>query len=225
MAVDLDNVKHKGVRLYADVSDLVVENPIEVVAGGAGFTNQSGAVSLYLTSSRAFHHTMVGNITSLAFSNVPSTTAFSASWTWVVRKDGTANVYSISGAAAVTFVDGRSFSDADLTTPNAENIFTFWQVGSITYGALVTTGELAFDPYKVCFLDNATVVVMAEAESIDVANDSQSGDGTITYAKTTGAGSPTTITTRTTFAVGDRLSIICTGATGTTTVRIPRYAL
>lgn len=220
MAVDLDNAKHKGVRLYVDLSDLVVENPIEVVAGGAGFVNESGAVSLDLTSARAFHHMMTGNITSLSFTNVPSSGTYATSWSWVLRIDATGG-YTLENTPTVTFVDGSSWSDVNLTA-NAENILTFWQVGTTTYGAILTTGELALDPYKVCFLEDAEVVIMTEAEDIDVANDSQGGDGVITYKKGSGA-TVTDITARTTFASGDRLHVVCTGQTGVTTVRIPRY--
>jgi hypothetical protein len=220
VAVDLDNTKHRGVRLYADLSDLVVENPIEVVAGGAGFVSDSGAVSLDLTSARAFHTLMTGNITSLSFTNVPSGDTYATSWSWVLRIDGTGG-YTLENTPTVTFADGSSWSDVSLTA-NAENVLLFWRVGTTTYGAILMAGDIALDPYKVCFLEDAEVVIMAEAEDIDVANDSQGGDGVITYKKGSGA-SLTDITARTTFALGDRLHVICTGQTGVTTVRIPRF--
>ncbi len=190
----------------------------EVVSGGAGFVNVNGAVTLNLADARAFHHTMTGNITGLSFANVPDADTTSAAWTWVLRINATGG-YTLAGTPTVTFVDGRSFSDLDLSA-NAENIVTFWRVGAITYASLLTNGELAYDPYKVCFLANGTIVVITEAESIDVANATAHGTGTVAYQKN-GA----TITTRTTFAVGDRLGIVCTGISGSISVRVPRYAL
>jgi hypothetical protein len=77
-----------------------------------------------------------------------------------------------------------------------------------------------FEPYKLCFLEDATLVVLTEDESIDVANATQDGDGTVTFQK-----NGSSITTRTNFTLNDRLSVVCTGATTTTTVRIPRYVI
>jgi len=191
---------------------------LEAVAGGAGFASASGAVTMNLAAARAFHHLMTGNITSLAFSNVPDPDASAAVWTWVLRVNGTGG-YTFSSPPSVTWVDGRAWTDLDLSA-NAENIVTFWRVDTVTYARLVTNGSLELDPYKVCFLDNATITIIAEDESVDVANATKDGDGTITYKK--GAD---LITTRTTFAEGNILSVICVSATGTTTVRIPRFAL
>lgn len=222
---ELSHAKHLGVAFAEDGTDLVVSVPVEEVSGGAGFVNVSGTVSLDLSTGRAFHHTMTGSITTLSFTNAPTATALSAMWTWVLRVDAS-GPYTLPGSGnrpVVTFVDGHSWNDADLTA-NAENVFVFWQVGTTTYGALITNGNLLLDPYKVCFLENAEVVIMTEAEDIDVANYSQNGDGNITYGKNQSPDSGA-ITTPTTFAVGDRLHVKCASATGTTAVRIPRYAL
>ena len=215
---ELSHAKHVGITLAEDGTDLVATVPIEQVAGGAGFVNASGAVDLDLDDGQAFHHTMTGNITGLTFSNVPTAAVTDASWTWVLRINATGG-YTLGGTPTVTFVDGRSFADADLTA-NAENIVTFWRVGTITYASLLTTGELAYDPYKVCFLEDGTITILTEAESIDVANATDYGTGTIAYQKN-GA----TITTRTTFAAGDRLGIVCSSISGSISVRVPRYAL
>lgn len=213
---ELLHSKHRGVTLTLDVDDLVLTAPAEVVSGGAGFTNASGVVALDLSTGRVFQSTLTGSITSLSFTNIPSQTEYSASWSWVLRVDATGG-YTVTGTPTVEWADGSAWDDLNLEA-NAENILTFWRVGATTYGAFVTTGELALDPYKVCFLADAEVVIMAEDEDIDVANDSQNGDGTITYEKN---GTP--ITARTAFVEGDRLSVICSGMTGTTTVRIPRF--
>ena len=215
---ELDHAKHVGLAHALDVDDLVLTVPTEQVAGGAGFVNASGAVALDLDDGRAFHHTMTGNITGLTFSNVPTAAEFEAGWRWVLRIDATGG-YTLAGTPTVTFVDGRSFADADLAA-NAENIFTFWRVGSITYAALITNGSIEFDPYKLHFIENATVTVLTENESIDVANATKNGDGTITFQRNGSA-----ITVRTDFSVGDRLSVTCATATTATSVRVPRYAL
>ena len=76
------------------------------------------------------------------------------------------------------------------------------------------------DPYKVIFLADATIPIVTEAEDIDIPGATKNGDGVITYAIN---GTP--ITTRTTFAVGDRLEVTCAGMTTTTTVRIPRLPI
>jgi hypothetical protein len=217
-----DTNREAFTKLNASVADLDARSidafATEAIAGGAGFVNASGAVALDLDLGRAFQSTMTGNITSLAFSNVPTVTATQAAWTWVLRIDGTGG-YTLAGTPTVTFVDGRSFSDADLAA-NAENIFTFWRVGAITYGSLLTNGTLAFDPYKVCFLANGTVTLLTETEQIDVATATTFGTGTIAYTKNGGA-----IVALTTFAAGDRLGITCTGISGSITVRVPRFAV
>lgn len=193
----------------------------EAVAGGAGFTSVSGAVTMDLTSSRAFHHTMTGNITSLAFSNVPDADAFEAAWTWALHIDATGG-YMLSGTPTVVWVDGSDWSDLDLTA-NAKNEVRFWRVGAVTYAALVWNGDLALDPYKACFIDGVetTIVILTEYEEIDAGNVTKHGDGTITLNRNGGAA----ITTRTAFDAGDRLGIQLSSGVGTTVaVSIPRYA-
>lgn len=216
---ELSHSKHVGIAFAEDSTDLVATVPVEQVAGGAGFVNASGSVTLDLSTGRAFHSTMTGNITSLAFSNVPSAAAYMTSWAWVLTV-GAAGPYTLAGTPTVTFVDNRSFAHANLEA-NAVNIFTFWRVGATTYGALVTNGVIEFDPYKVHFIENATVVVLTEYESIDAtaANVTTNGDGDITLQRN---GSP--ITALTNFDEGDRLSVICADATSATSVRIRRYA-
>jgi len=203
----------------SDVTDFrsSVGEYVDAVSGGAGFVDVSGAVSLDLDTGRAFHHTMTGNITSLAFASVPTDTEYETSWTLVLKIDATGG-YTLAGTPTVTWLDGSSWSDIDLTA-NAVNILQFVRIGSTTYATLVYNGDIPLDPYKVCFLADETVTIVTEAEDVDVASDTTDGDGTITYEKN-GVG----ITTRTTFTEGDVLSVICTGLTTTTAVRIPRYA-
>ena len=189
---------------------------IETVAGGSGFVNTSGVVTLDLNEGRAFHHKMVGNITSLSFTNVPAAATNSAAWTWVLWIDSTGG-YSLAGTPTVTWLDGGSFDDLDLAA-DATNIVQFIRVGTITYATLVYAGDIPLEPYKLCFLENATLVVLTEDEDVDVASATKHGDGVISYARNGSA-----ITVRTTFSEGDRLSVTCGSATETTSVRIPRY--
>ena len=200
----------------------------EAVAGGAGFVNVGGSppddeVTLDLAASRSFHHTMVGNITSLAFSNVPDVDAFSAEWDWVLKINSTGG-YMLSGTPTVTWVDGSDWADLDLTA-SAVNIVTFWRVGATTFAALVWNSAVAMDPYKVCFIDGQEeeVVLFTERETIDATpgNIMKLGDGTITLTKVgTGA-----ITVPTDFDEGDLLSVALTSGMGeVVSVRILRYA-
>ena len=193
----------------------------EAVAGGAGFTNVSGVVTMNLTSSRAFHHTMTGSITSLAFSNVPAAAAFEAAWTWALHINATGG-YMLSSTPAVTWVDGSDWSDLDLTA-NAKNEVRFWQVGAVTYAALVWNGDLALDPYTVCFISGqeTTVIILTAYEEIGAGGVTKHGDGTITLSRNGGGA----ITTRTAFDAGDRLGVQLSSGMGTTVaVSIPRYA-
>jgi len=218
---ELMHAKHVGLTHAEDEADLVLTVPVEQVSGGAGFVNASGEVSLDLATGRAFHHTMTGNITGVTLTNAPDADAYLASWVWVLKIDGTGG-YSFASPFNVTWVDGGSWSDLDLTA-DAVNVMAFWRAGATVYGALVWNGETPLDPYKVCFLEDAAVVILTEAEDIDVANATKNGDGTITYARDSGSGFGS-ITTRTTFGAGDRLRVTCDSLTGTTTVRIPRFA-
>jgi hypothetical protein len=215
--LDLDNAKHKGLRLYADLGDLVLSVPTENVAGGASFIDTSGAVVLDLTDARAFHHKMVGNITSLGFSNVPPHATHSAAWTWVLWIDATGG-YTFAGPPAVTWLDGGSFDDLNLEA-GALNIIQFIRIGASTFATFVFNGPVQLDPYKLAFLDNATILIPTETEDIDVANAQvPSGDGDITYTQ-----NGVVITARTSFVVGDVLGVTCSALLTTTAVRIPRY--
>jgi hypothetical protein len=229
MALDLDHANHSGISFAAVGSELRATvtgggGSLEAVAGGAGFVNVSGVVALDLATGRAFHHTMTGNITGLSFSNVPTASEYSASWTWVLRIDATGG-YSLAGTPTVTFVDGSSWSDLDLTA-SSENIVTFWRVDTTTYAALVTNGQLALDPYTMTFPDDGTVLIaVARAETIDLANvthlevDGTAGTGTLSYTKNNVSASGST-----SFAVGDVLGVTLASSTTASAVSIPRYA-
>ena len=212
---ELSHSKHVGVSFALDSTDLVATVPAEQVSGDAGWVNVSGSFSLDLSTGRVFHHNMTGSVTSMTFTNVPTTTQYGAVWLWVLKVPN--NGYTLSGTPTVTWVDGHSFDSLDMTAGTV-NMVVFWRVDTITYAALVTNGEIPLDAYKVSFQENASVTILTEAEDVDVANASKYGDGTITYAKN---GSP--ITARTTFAADDRLTVTCASATGETTVRVPRY--
>lgn len=216
MAVDLDNAKHKGVRLFVDLADLVVENPMEVVAGGAGFVNDSGLVDLDLTSARVFYRTLTGNVTEFTFSNVPSSDAYGASWRVVLRVDAN-GPYTFATTTPVTFVDGSSWDDLDLTA-NAENELVFWRSGTGTKGAFVDTGTLALEPYVFNFKTTDSLSVpITRTEVIDVANATVLGAGTVVYKR-----DATVITTATTFTAGTHAEFVVEAEAGQR-ISVPRY--
>jgi len=195
---------------------------IERVSGDAGFVNVSGSVTLDLANGRNFQHEMDGNITSLAFANVPMNTEFAASWSWALRIDATGG-YTLSGTPTVTWVDGSTFADLDLSA-NAVNIVTFWQVGSITYAAFAWNGSLELDPYTMTFQEDGSVlIVVTQAETIDLGSvthveaDGTAGTGTLSYAKNGSAASGSTA-----FAAGDVLTVTLASSTTPSAVSIPR---
>jgi len=189
----------------------------EMVAGTA-WAAATGAVALDLDDGRAFLREMTGNITELGFSNIPDGATQSASWVVALRIDSTGG-YSFASTETLTWVDGMTWGDLDLAA-DAINLITFWRVGTETFAALSWNGSVRLDPYNVCFLDNATVVILTGDESIDIPNALKTGDGTVTYEKNGVAA-----TARTSFAAGDGLGVICSGMTSTTSVRVPRFAL
>jgi len=225
-AADIDTLA----ELNAIVSDATLVDEadilgrIDAVSGGAGFTNVSGAVTLDLSAGRSFHHTMTGNITSLAFSNIPTTTVYSTVWTWVLAVDATGG-YTLASMPTVTWTDGSSFDDLDLSA-NAVNIVTFWQVGSTIYATLVTNGSLRLDPYAISFPEDGTALIVVDrAETIDLGNvrnveaDGTAGTGTLSFKK-----NGTTATGSTSFAAGDVLEVTMASSTTASAVAIPRYA-
>ena len=196
----------------------------ETIAGGAGFVNASGAVSLSLTNSRVFQSTMTGDMTGPTFANLPTETEIAASWIWVLRINGTGG-YTLTSTPAVTFVDGSSFADTNLAA-NAVNIFSFWRLGAITYGALISRGTLGLDPYTVSFpVAGVVLIQVSRAETIDLGNvthreiDGTAGTGTLSYLKNNAAATGSTA-----FAAGDVLAVTLAGSTTASAVSIPRYA-
>jgi len=199
---------------------------LDAVAGGAGFVAVNGVVTLDLATAHVFHQTMTGDITTFAFSNLPNADEFAIAWRWVLKIDSVGG-YALpipANRPTVTWVDGSSFDDLDMSA-DAVNQVAFWNEGAEVFAALVWNGGLALDSREMSFAANGTIVVpMTRAESLDVANDVVSGDGTITYQRTPSGGSIGSITTRTDFAAGDVLTVTCSGTTGPTGVSIPRYA-
>ena len=198
----------------------------EAVAGAVGFMNVSGAVSMNVGIARAFHHTMTGNITSLAFIGVPNPDEFDTSWRWVLRIDGTGG-YLLSSVPAVVWVDGSAWGDLDLSA-NAENIVTFWQVGAITYAALITNGRLVLDPYPMTFQEDGTLLVaVTRDETVDLGNvthleaDGTPGTGTLTFKKNGGSN---LALQKIDFDAGEVLTVTLTGSSTLSAVSIPRYA-
>jgi len=208
----------------SDVSDFrgEVGTYVDAISGGAGFSSVSGAVSLDLSTGRAFHQTMTGNITSLSFSNVPTTTAYATVWTWVLAIDATGG-YALSGTPTVTWVDGGDFDDLDLSA-NAVNIVTFWRIGSVTYAALLYNGSLRLDPYRLSFAeDGDQLIVVDAAETVDLSSvtnveaDGTAGTGTLTFQKNGVSASGST-----SLASGDVLKVTLASSTTPTAVLIPR---
>ncbi len=196
----------------------------EAVAGGAGFQNVQGDVTLNLALGRNFLQRLIGNVGTLAFSNVPDGNAFSAGWLWVLEVDSL-GPYVISVPPTVTWLNGGGWSDLDLTA-NARNFVWFFRVAGVTYARLLSNGETELEPLVVSFPTNGTAIYSTGSESIDIpAATKPRGNGTITYQRSVGNGTPAAITARTTFAVGDNLHVICASATTHTSVRVPRYAL
>jgi len=195
---------------------------VDQVAGGSGFVNASGAVTVNLNNGRSFHYTMTGNITGLTFSNIPSVNTHATSWTVVLRIDATGG-YTLSGTPTVTWVDGSAFSKFDLTA-NAENVATFWRIGATTYGALVTNGTIDLDPFVMSFSGDGTqLVVVSQAETLDLSSvthveiDGTAGTGTLSYKKNNAAASGSTA-----FSASDVLAVTLSGSSAASTVSIPR---
>lgn len=210
---------------FLQAGDALAE--VEAVAGGAGFVNVSGAVALDLSTGRAFHQKMVGNITGLSFTNIPDQNSRSAAWTWVLWIDATGG-YSLGGTPTVRWVDGRSFDDADLTA-DAVNVFTFWRIGTITYGALVTNGTLRLDGHRLSFADNGTQLVVTEQDETvelgsvtNVEADGTAGTGTLTFGKNGPASGGTLVSGSTALVAGDVLTVTMTDSTTASAVNIPR---
>jgi len=216
---ELMHANHIGLGHEEVGSELRLRVMQEMVAGAA-VEDISGAVTLDLADGYVFLTRMTGAITELGFSNVPTGTTAGASWLLLLSIDSTGD-YAFASTASLTWVDGSSWDDLDLSA-NAVNVIQFVRVNGVTYASLVWNGALSLEPYKMCFIENGSITLVTENEDIDVANDSQAGDGTITYARDSGGGFGS-ITTRTTFDQGDTLRVTCASATGTTTVRIPRY--
>lgn len=231
MSLELDHANHSGIsfaavgqELRATVTD--VGALVETVAGGAGFVDVSGPVELNLLTGRAFHHKAVGNMTGPTFSNVPAQDEFSAAWTWVVWQDAEGG-RTLSDEPTVRWVDGATFADLN-TAADAVTIFTFWRVGAITYGALVTNEILRLDAYRLSFAGNGVQLVVAErAETVllgSVTNleaDGTAGTGTLTY-KRGRAGSVAVVSGDTALEPNDVLEVTMASATTPSAVAIPR---
>lgn len=192
---------------FGKVNDSLAALFIEKVAGGAGFVNASGAVDLDLspsTGGRAHHRTMTGNVSALTFSNIPTAAVEQASWGLVWQIDATGG-YTTGTWPAVTFVDGRSFDDMNLTA-NAVNMLIFWQVGATTYGQFIYNGviDLALPDIMLDFPAAGTIkTVIRTPCTLDFANALVDGAGTVTYTQNGGAN----LTTATAFASGDVLRV------------------
>lgn len=207
---------------FADgaAGELVLNALADKVAGGIGFTDINGVVTLNLSEGLVFHRRLTGNLTGLSFTGVPASAERAPTVRLVLRIDSTGG-YIASGLPTVVWLNGRTWDDLNLAA-NAENVLVLAFDGGTIYGSLLFNGEMALDPYKATVFANGTYPIPTEAESIDLANVTKpTGDGTLAFNKNGGAA----ITVRTDFAVGDVLNVVVTGLTTTTAVRIPRYTL
>jgi hypothetical protein len=200
----------------------------ERVAGGAGFVNVTGAVTLDLALGRVFQHIATGNLTGPTFTNVPAHAQYSAEWRWVLKIDAVGG-YTLTDTPPVTFVDGASFADADMSA-NAVNTFVFWRDGTTTFGSLVTNGSLTLDPFVLSFPTNqAHLLPITRRQTLgldDVTNveaDGTAGTGTLSFKKDDGA----IPAQETEFLAGEVLTVTLAGASTPSGVAIPRivYAL
>jgi hypothetical protein len=195
----------------------------ETVAGGSGFINASGNVTLDLANARVFQLLVTGAVTSVAFSNIPNANTTAAEWVMVLKLGATP--YGVLNLPTVTFLDGSSWADLNLAA-NAFNVVYFERHGATTYAYLGSNGLYDLDPYKLSFAANGTVVLATESEELDlrptVGFTKPTGNGAITFKKN-GAGGDLDV--KTNFAVGDYLLVTCASLTTATAVRIPRRYL
>ncbi len=195
----------------------------ERVAGGAGFVNVSGAITLDLSAARSLHHTLTGNATGPSFTNVPSTSEFSASALWVLKVDATGG-YTLTSTPTVTWLDGSSWADLDLSA-NATNIVALQWVGATVYASLLWNGALSLDPFVLSFADNgaqgvpitrATTLPLGDVTNLEL--DGTAGTGTLTFKKNSGSD----ITGNQAFVAGDVLTVTLASSTTPSVVSIPR---
>ena len=195
----------------------------EKVAGGSGFISKAGAVVMDFTEGDAFHYTMTGNWTSLALSSTPSGLATEKAFTLVIMVDATGG-YTVSSPFAVTWLDGSSWGDLDLTA-NAVNIMQFVNIGTTVYGALVyKDGVITLEPYVLSFADDGSqLVVVTQAETLDLGSVTNveaggtAGTGTLAFEQNGGAATGVT-----SFVSGDVLKVTLSGSGTPTAVSIPR---
>jgi len=199
---------------------------IDAVDGASGYANVSGTVAMDLDGARAFLHTMTGNITSLTFSNLDSGSSFATSWVWSRAIDGTGG-YALSGTPSVTWTDGSTWDDLDLTA-DAVNIVVFVRIGATTFATLLSNGTVSLEPYVLSFAaDGEQLIGVTRAETIDGANvsnveaDGTTGTGTVNLYKNDDS---VAFTTATSFDAGDVLKVEVTGSSTPSAVAIPRTA-
>lgn len=208
-------------------SDYELQTPpagvIEGVAGGAGFVNASGAITLDLSESRVFLFDVVGNVTSWGFTNAPTLTALSPVVRIVFRQDATGG-RTITGGPSLTFRDRRSLADLN-TTADAVNELHVWHDGIEWVAALIENGRLDLEPTSMSFTTNeAQLYIAPQAETLDLGNvtnveaDGTAGTGTLTYKKNGVAASGATA-----FTAGEVLEVTLASSTTASAVSIPRY--
>lgn len=196
-----DNAPEVADKINAMTAELYAALP-GFVAGGAGFVDVSGAVELDLNEGDTFLRRQTGNITGLTTVNIPTGTAQSKEWYLVLLIDATGG-YSASGFTGVTWMNGSSAADLNLTA-DAVNIVYFRRFGEITYTQVVfnTATELPEIAFDFSAGDGTQEMVIRTPCTIDVENATVAGAGTIVYEKDT-----TTITVATAFTTGDVLKV------------------
>ena len=198
-------------------------NVIEGIAGGDGFVDVSGSITLDLASSRVFYLNLTGTVTAWSFTNVPLLTARSPSVRIVWRQDATGG-HAVLGGPTLAFRDGCSMTDIS-TAANAENELLVWHVGTELRAVLSWNGRLDLDPIGMSFeADGSQLYTFRRAETVglgDVTNleeDGTAGTGTLTFAR-----NGTTVTGEQEFAAGQVLKVTLASSTTPTSVSIPRW--
>ena len=190
------------------------QGALPLVAGGAGFHNVGGAVTLDLASAWTHHITVTAEVTGLSFLNIPNPAEISALVRLVIQQDAVGS-HSIAEPADLVFRDGRVWADL-VDGPNAMNVLWLERVGSVWHTYL-DNGSLELDDFYLDLTDGPEVrVVIRRPVLIDVTDAEVDGvGGAPTYKKNGDA-----ITTPTAFGRGEVFTV--TGTTGQL-VTIPRY--
>ena len=217
--LNLQHTNHTGLTTEAVGSELRLHASATGSDAGDAVTvdaTASGELSYDLSLARTIRSTVTGNVTSVAFTNMPA----AGTWVHVITMDATGN-YMISGFPVARWLGGRSIADLDVSA-NAVNILVYTYDGNELNVSLAWNGGLELDSFKLPISENGVYAVPIDAgEALDFANvQKPTGDAAVTFKKN-GAGSD--LTALTSFAAGDWMQVTVATLTTPTAVLIPRY--